>query len=204
MANKKIIIGISGGPASGKSTVATEFVRLGCAVIDADQIAHKLLEENDEVKKQLKEAFGPEVFDRRGRINRDKLSTRVFEDEKNVAKINSIIHPPVLARCEELIADYNTRSEIKAIVLDIPLLAEVGWAKKCDKLVFVDCSEEIRGLRAGQKGLFFKNQQKKREKFQISLDKKEKTADYIIQNHSDLSVLADEVFRIFSIIVNNI
>jgi len=201
MANGKTVIGILGGVCSGKSTVAKEFGRLGCGVIDADAIAHELLE-NSDIKKKIKEAFGEGVFDSAGRVDREELARKVFEDEQAVTKINRIIHPPVLARCEELIAEFNRRSDIKAVVLDIPLLAEAGWLQQCDKLVFVGCNEEIRARRAAKKGRFSKNQLKKRENFQIFLDKKKKIADYIVDNNSGLSATAEQVERIFTIIID--
>jgi len=201
MANGKTVIGILGGVCSGKSTVAKEFGRLGCGVIDADAIAHELLE-NSDIKKKIKEAFGEGVFDSAGRVDREELARKVFEDEQAVTKINRIIHPPVLSRCEELIAEFNRRSDIKAVVLDIPLLAEAGWLQQCDKLVFVGCNEEIRARRAAKKGRFSKNQLKKRENFQIFLDKKKKIADYIVDNNSGLSATAEQVERIFTIIID--
>ena len=201
MTKSKVVIGILGGICSGKSTVAREFGRLGCGVIDADAIAHELLE-NSDIKKEIKEAFGDEVFDGAGRVDREELARKVFEDKEAVAKVNRIIHPPVLARCDELTAEFNRRSDIKAIVLDIPLLAEAGWLQQCDKLVFVACKEEIRARRAAQKGRFSKNQLKKRENFQIFLDKKKKIADYMIDNNSGLSATAEQVERIFTIIIN--
>ncbi len=201
MANGKTVIGILGGICSGKSTVAGRFGRLGCGVIDADAIAHELLE-NSDIKKEIKEAFGDEVFDGAGRVDREELAQKVFEDKEAVAKINGIIHPLVLVRCEELIAEFNRRSDIKAVVLDIPLLAEAGWLQQCNKLVFVDCEDQIRALRAAKKGHFLKNQLKKRENFQIFLDKKKKIADYIVDNNSGLSATAEQVDRIFTIIID--
>jgi dephospho-CoA kinase len=202
MAKPKVVIGILGGICSGKSTVAREFGQLGCGVIDADAIAHKLLENSDIIKKEIREAFGDGVFDGAGRVDREELAQKVFEDKEAVAKINRIIHPPVLVRCEELTAEFNRRSDIKAVVLDIPLLAEAGWLQQCEKLVFVECKDEIRALRAAQKGRFSKNQLKKRENFQIFLDKKKKIADYIVDNNSGLSATAEQVERIFTIIID--
>ncbi len=195
----KPIIGILGGPASGKSTVAGEFARLGCGLVDADVEVGRLLEDGD-IKEQIRRAFGQGVFDNDGRINRDRLAEQVFESKANVDRINGIIHPPVLARCEQLIAEYNSDSGIKAIVLDIPLLVEVGWAESCDKLVFVACDYQIRACRAGEKGGFYKKQLKKRENFQISLDKKAKIADYMLSNNSGLAAMAEQVVRVFTII----
>ncbi len=200
MADEKTVIGILGGICSGKSTVAREFGRLGCGVIDADAIAHELLEDSD-IKKQIKEAFGEGIFDDAGLVKREKLAEKAFEDEQGVAKINGIIHPQVLSRCADLIAEFNRRSDIKAVVLDIPLLAEAGWLKECDKLVFVECEDQIRACRAAQKGHFSKKQLKKRENFQIFLDKKKKIADYIVDNNSGLSATAEQVVRIFTIII---
>ena len=200
MVNEKTVIGILGGICSGKSTVAREFGRLGCGVVDADAIAHELLEDSD-IKKQIKEAFGEGIFDDAGLVKRGKLAEKAFEDEQAVAKINGIIHPQVLSRCADLIAEFNRRSDIKAVVLDIPLLAEAGWLKECDKLVFVECEDQIRARRAAQKGRFSKKQLKKRENFQIFLDKKKKIADYIVDNNSGLSATAEQVVRIFTIII---
>ena len=99
--------------------------------------------------------------------------------------------------------ELNNSEKVRAIVLDIPLLAEVGWIKKCDKIVFVDCKSDFRALRMQEKGGFSKKQLKKRENFQISLDKKAKIADYIIDNNSGSSALAEQVFRIFTIEIIN-
>lgn len=202
MIGEKMIIGILGGISSGKSTVAAEFERLGCGLVDADRIVHELLE-TDAVKQQITAAFGQDIIDADGRIDRSELAEKVFASSEGVAASNAIIHPLVFARCEELISDFNERQEIKAVVLDMPLLAEVGWSQKCDKLVFVACKAEIRAQRGLEKGSGSKNKLKKRENFQISLDRKGKIADYTINNNSDFSAVAKQVGRIFSIIVNN-
>jgi len=197
MDSKKMIIGILGGIGSGKSSAAAEFARLGCGIVDADLIVGELLEEETIIRK-ITQLFGDDILLSNGKIDNSRLSEKVFGNDENVAKINNIIHPPVLARSDELIVKLNSCEKVKAIVLDMPLLAEVGWHKLCDKLVFVDCKPEIRAQRTDKKGVFSKNQLKKRENFQISLDIKAKIADYIIDNNSDLSALAEQVFRIFS------
>jgi dephospho-CoA kinase len=107
-----------------------------------------------------------------------------------------------LARCEELLSELNEDRAVKAIVLDMPLLVEVGWKKRCDKLVFVACREDIKAQRAAKKGVSWKNQQKKRENFQISLDMKSKIADYTVENNSDVSTMSNQVIKIFTTIIN--
>ena len=198
----KPIIGIMGGIGSGKSAVAAEFVKLGCKVIDADKIAHKLLD-RDDIKEKIVALFGREVVDSSGNIDRKRLGEIVFADHNKLTTLNRIIHPLVIERVEELIEQYKHQDQIKAIVLDMPLLVEIGWAERCNKLIFVDCEEKIRAKRAEKMG-FDKNQLKNRENFQISLDNKETLADNTIENNSDFSAMVRQVADIFSDIMNNI
>jgi len=198
-AGKKPIIGIIGGIGSGKSTVAAEFAKLGCKVIDADKIAHELLDE-PAVKAKVVGLFGRTILDSEGKIDREKLAEVVFADPQKLSLLNEIIHPLVLQRAEELIKQYDRQNQVKAIVLDMPLLVEVGWDKRCDKLIFVVCEQKLRLDRAKKLG-FDKNQVKIRENFQISLDNKANLADNTIENNSDFSVLARQVTDIFSYIM---
>lgn len=190
-----------GGIASGKSTVAAEFAKLGCKVINADAIAHELLEK-EAIKRQVVAAFGPSVLNKEGKIDRRKLAEIAFADAQKLSSLNIIIHPLVLEQVERQIEQYSRQSNIPAIVLDMPLLVEVGWAKRCDRLVFVRCSSEIRAERAKKMG-FDKNHLKIRESFQISLDNKSGIADNTIENNSDFSALVRQVADIFTDITDN-
>jgi dephospho-CoA kinase len=193
---KKPVIGLLGGIASGKSTVAAEFAKLGCKVIDADEIVHQLLE-RAAVKEKISARFGRGILDPTGKIDHKKLAAIVFHDVDKLSSLNEIIHPFVLRHAEELIKRYSSQDQVKAIVLDMPLLVEVGWAERCDRLIFVECKRELRAARAEKKG-FDKNHFKNREKFQISLDNKVNLADNIVINNSDFSALVRQVADIFS------
>jgi dephospho-CoA kinase len=194
---RKPIIGILGGVGSGKSTVAAEFAKLGCAVIDADEIAHELLDE-PVVKNKVIASFGEVILDSRGKISRRRLARIVFADAGKLLELNEIIHPLVLKQVRKLIKKAKGQKRVKAIVLDMPLLVEVGWAKRCDKLIFVECKQRIRAERTKKMGIFDKNMLKIRENFQISLDNKKSIADNIIDNNSGFSALAGQVTDIFS------
>ena len=198
---EKQVIGILGGIGSGKSTIAAEFAKLGCKVIDADRIAHELLEEHP-VREKVVRLFGQAVLDSSRKIDREKLASAAFADRKMLASLNRIIHPLVLQRTQVLIEQYNSQNQVKAIVLDMPLLVEVGWHKRCDKLIFVDCEKKLRLERAKKMG-FDENQVKIRENFQISLDNKASLADNTVENNSDFSAIAKQVTGIFSYIVDN-
>lgn len=199
---KKPIIGILGGMCSGKSTVAAEFGKLGCAVIDADEIAHELLGERD-VRRKVVAAFGEGILNEAGEISRGKLADAVFSDSEKLMLLVVLLHPPVLERVEGLIEGYKRDSRVRGIVLDMPLLLEIGWEKRCDRLIFVDCDEEKRRERAEKMGLSGENELKVRENFQISLDKKRLVADNTLDNNSGFSELSKQVAEIFSNIVDN-
>ncbi len=189
-----------GGIASGKSTVAKELARRGCAVIDADEMAKRFLRDKG-VKKQLRSRFGSRIFDAGGRVNRRKLAEKAFADATAVKAVNAVIHPKVLEKTEELIEKYQQQPSVKAIVLDMPLLAEVGWHKKCDKLIFVRCNAKIRLKRAQKGGILRENELKKRENFQISLDKKADMAHYIVENN-DLSEMIRQIGKLFPALIS--
>ncbi|MCX5647334.1 MAG: dephospho-CoA kinase [Phycisphaerae bacterium] len=199
---KKPIIGIMGGIASGKSTVAAQFGKLGCAVISADAIAHDLLRE-EPVRDEIVRQFGRGILHPSGQIDRRRLAQMVFADVEKLCALNQVIHPRVLERTEELIAEYERSIHVQAIVLDMPLLVEVGWADRCDTLIFVRCDRAQRARRARQTGLLDEQEIKIREKFQISLDKKAELADNTIDNNSDFSTLVRQIQDIFSDIAKN-
>ncbi len=202
MAKKKPVIGILGGIASGKTTVARHFGQLGCAVIEADAIAHDVLQKDD-VKDSIVRDFSPDVLDASGGVDRKSLGRVVFEDADALGRLNRLIHPPVMDEVQRRIAAYRQDLTVAAIVLDVPLLAEVGRLDLCDVTVFVEAGEAIRGKRLQKKGNFDEKELKKREKFQISLDKKKKLANYSVRNNSDQSDIAEQVARLFSIITSD-
>jgi dephospho-CoA kinase len=195
---KKIpLIGILGGIGSGKSTAAACFAKLGCAVIDADEIAHQVLE-TTEVKEILTCRFGNAIFTPDGRTNRKALAGIVFSDPAKLAFLNSIVHPRTLQRVQESIKVIRQKQAAKALILDAPLLVEAGWDKKCDIIIFIECQQDSRLARLRQRSGFDRKQLEDREKFQISLDKKASLAYYTISNNSDLSALEGQVSCVFS------
>jgi dephospho-CoA kinase len=142
------------------------------------------------------------VLNSASEVDCKKLAGVVFFNTEKLSLLNNIVHPLVIAQVEQLIEQYNRRNQVRAIVLDMPLLAEIGWTERCDRLIFVDCSEKIRLKRAKKMG-FNKNQIKIRENFQISLDNKKKLADNTIENNSGFSALVRQVADIFSEILDN-
>ena len=163
MEKQKKIIGILGGIGSGKSTVASELQKLGCGVIDADKIVSDLLKTETVIRKVC-EVFGDGVL-ANGQIDRAKLAKTAFDSKENLNNLNEIIHPCVFAISQGMIEDLNEAHDVKAIVLDVPLLLEVGWKKITDVLIFVDCKDSSKADRTLKKAVSDENLRKKRENF---------------------------------------
>jgi dephospho-CoA kinase len=198
---QKPTIGLLGGIASGKSTVASAFQDLGCAIINADLLAHKALDQNI-IQQAIREEFGPEVLVEDGSVDRNALGHLVFQDAHKLSKLNSLLHPWILEKCRAELDEHLRNPAIPAIVLDMPLLLEVEWDKFCNYIVFVECPRKMRLQRAKKRGINPENLVE-REIFQISLDKKANRADNILINTSDLSSLVRQVTKIFAHVTIN-
>ena len=182
--------------------MAAEFSKLGCAVIDADALVHEFLDEAP-VQQQVARALGMPPCNDSNPLSRKKIAHLAFASPDKLAKLTSILHPRVLERSEQLISEYSQIAEIPAIILDMPLLLEVGWAPRCDRIIFVKCPQKLRYQRIRAKRALSLRDIKMRENFQISLDKKRIQADTTINNNSDYPALVRQVNEIFSKIVSS-
>jgi dephospho-CoA kinase len=186
-----------GGIGAGKSTTARAFETLGCAVVDADALAHTVLREPATVDAVVAR-WGRAILDDRGQIARDRLARQVFAHPADLAALNALIHPAVLREAEQQIAEYRKNPRVAAIVLDMPLLMEVGWDQRCDRIVFVQCDRKIRAAHQIKKSGAESADLDQREKVQISLDRKQARADNVIINNSDFATLVKQVTEIFT------
>jgi dephospho-CoA kinase len=197
---KKPVIGLVGAVGSGKSTVADEFGKLGCGVVKADVLNHQILQEKDVVA-QVVVWWGDKVLDGSGGISRDKLGEVVFDDPGELAKLTKLVHPRILELQRLMVQEYMANPAVKAVVLDVPLLVEVGWDRQCDCLVYVWAEDRIRRARLAEKRGWGLEKIKKIENLQIVLDKKAKMSEYVVSNSSDIPDLALQVVKIFSLVL---
>ena len=181
-----LVIGILGGMGSGKSTVSAMFEKLGATLIDADRLAHEVLRE-PQIARKIRDTWGPGVL-MDGTVDRKKLAEAVFSSQREIERLNAIVHPPVVGSIKETIARSRDTGKPDVVVVDAPLLMEAGLDEICDVLVFVEAGPEARKSRVlAGKGLP-EAELERREKFQISLDKKGRKAHYTIDNsNSELS-----------------
>lgn len=190
------VIGIAGGIGSGKSTISGIFARRGVVIIDADRIAHQVLD-SPETLAGLEREFGDEIV-KQGKASRSALAAAVFADGKLLGKLVALVHPGVLAECVRVIKVSREDPECVAVVLDAPLLFEAGLEGLCEKIVFVDASRETRLKRLASSRGWDEGDLARREKFQDSLSSKKKRADYIIDNDGSIEnavAQAEEIWQ---------
>jgi dephospho-CoA kinase len=192
------VVGLLGGLASGKSSVAAMLRQRGAEVVDADRIAHEVLR-REPVRRSIRRAFGPEVFDPDGSVNRAELAEAAFENRDGVDTLNAVVHPPVLDQIRRQVARHREEPGAALIVIDAPLLMETGLDEElCDTLLFVDAPPEVRRKRAVGRGAMSGEQFARREAAQLPAELKRRKADHVVRNNGTLAELAEQVDELWA------
>lgn len=191
----KPVIGLVGGVSAGKSAAAAEFAALGCALIDADAIARELIE-LPEVRDELKRRWGRSILRPDGDVDREALGRIVFDEADELNALNEIMQGRIRTRIEEQIGEARRAGDVQAIVLDAAILFEAGWNELCTHVLFVSAPDELRMRRSEGRGLSTEDWSK-REKSQISLDRKAGRCYAVLDNSSSVSYLREQVRRMF-------
>lgn len=201
MAIQKTIIrlGLTGGIASGKSTVATQWREAGAAVIDADELAHQTLRPETPTYAAIVKTFGKQILDENGAINRGRLGEIVFANEQKRLALNQIVHPAVDQMWKAAVSGIERSGQADVVVLTIPLLYEVGVENQFDRVVVVASSEQTQLARLAAKGLN-PTQARARVQAQWPIQKKMDKADFVIWNDGSLAVLAEQADIIWATI----
>jgi dephospho-CoA kinase len=193
-----LIVGLTGGIASGKSIVAKVFQDLGAHVIDADKIVHDLLEPGQQAWEEVIEYFGPGILFPDKTIDRRKLGEIVFNNAEKRTWLNQCLHPRVFAAYTACVKHLCTRAPDAIIVFDAALLIETGYHKKMDRIVVVYANEEQQMERLTSRDRFSREQALARIRSQMPLSEKRKHADHVIENtgtREETEQQAREVFH---------
>ena len=175
-----MIVGLTGGIASGKSTVAEFFRQKGIPVVDADEISRAVTEPDAEGAKAIEENFGSEMFVLK-RLDRKKLAAYCFANKERTEKLNSVLHPIIIKEMLRQTEEYE-KAGAKTVIWDVPLLFETGLDRYCNKIIAVVCDENTRILRAQKRSDISAEEVRKRISRQMSDGERRKRADYIIDN----------------------
>ncbi len=174
--------GLTGGLASGKSFVGECLVKLGCHLIQADQLGHEVLSPKGEAYAKVVEFFGSGILDADGKINRKRLAAEVFTKPERLAILNALVHPPVQKRAQELADGYGAKNPRAIVVLEAAILIETGSHQRFDRLILVVCSPEQQIERAMARDGSTREEATARLNRQMPLTQKRNYADYVIDN----------------------
>ena len=188
-----MIVGLTGGIASGKSTVSNLFRKYGIEIVDADKVAKEVSEKKESIEK-ISNIFEKDILDSDGKIVREKLREKAFKNRELLQELNKIIHPQVMEYFKRK-KEENSKDEI--LIFDIPLLYEAKMEYLCDKIIVVgvDVQKQIRRVVARDgsseelaKKIIFN---------QMPLNEKIKKADIVIMNDGTLDELEEKVMKIY-------
>jgi dephospho-CoA kinase len=172
--------GLTGGIASGKSTVARFLEALGAKVIDADGVGHELLQPSNPVHNKVVSHFGQEILKPNGEIDRGRLGSIVFSDPQRLSELTSIMHPSLIARIEEIAKEFGSQHPRAVILVDAALIYEAGVADRFIKILVAWCRPEQQTERLMVKTGLSREEALRRVASQIPAEEKRRRADYVI------------------------
>jgi dephospho-CoA kinase len=197
-------VGLTGGIAVGKSVVAEMFAALGVRVIQADEIAHQLMQPGEAVYQEVVGAFGPGILNSDGSVNRACLAELAFggpDQASRVKELNQIVHPAVIRHQEKWMVEVGRRDPHAIALVEAALILEAGMAKNFDRLAVVTCRPEQRIERWAQRLKVdpetARREVTRRMAAQVSDEEKIKAADYVIDNSGSLDETARQVKTIY-------
>jgi dephospho-CoA kinase len=191
-----LLVGLTGGIGSGKSTVARLLERRGAAVIDADQLARETMAKGTPGFERVVDAFGSDIITSGGDLDRSALAARIFSDPAQKAALEAIVHPEVARRFGELVDGYRTSERI--VVYVTPLLVELGLAPAFDVVVVVTASPHLRISRVASERGLQPDDVRGRMAAQATDDQRVEVADVLIDNDGSLAELEPQVGRLWN------
>jgi dephospho-CoA kinase len=178
-----MIIGLTGGIATGKSTVARLLRESGMQVLSADELAHQVMEPEGPAYAAVLREFGPEILTADGRIDRKQLGRIVFTDPQRRRKLESLVHPPVIAVIQKAITEHRANHPGRILLVEVPLLFEAGMAESFDRVLVVSASPEAQQRRLQERDGLKDAEIGARIASQMPLAEKEAQADNVIVNN---------------------
>jgi dephospho-CoA kinase len=191
-------VGLTGGLASGKTFVGHALAELGCHLIEADELGHQVLLPGAEAYDPVVNEFGEEILDQDRYIVRRKLGALVWNNPERLAKLNSIVHPVVIARQQGIIAQIAQTDPAAIVVVEAAILVETGSYRRFDRLIVVVCTAEQQMERAMKRGAYSKEEVLARLSRQLPLEEKVRVADYVIDTSGAKEHTLEQVKAVYN------
>ena len=186
------IVGLTGGISSGKSTVSSYLKQLKIPVIDADEVARKVVEPNSQGAIEIRKAFGSDVFEEDGSLNRQRLGALIFSNAENRQKLDDLLQPLIKIMILDEIEEHRQKGE-NMIVLDLPLLFEKQYEELCEEIIVVYIPKELQLERLMKRNQYTKQEALSRIDSQLSIEEKRKRATVLLDNQGTIQQLYQQV-----------
>jgi dephospho-CoA kinase len=198
-----MLIGLTGGIASGKSIVAEMFQSLGAHIIDADRIGREIMVPGTDAYERVVDAFGKEILKGDRSIDRKKLGNMVFGNPEKITLLNECTHPEIFKEIDRRVEGIRQKNPDALIIVDVALLIESGSQKIFDKLIVIYADEETQLKRLKERDGFAAEEAQKRISSQMPLKEKVKYADFVIYNDKGLDDTRRQVIDIYKTLVKD-
>lgn len=175
-------VGLTGGIATGKSTVSEWFRQKGAKIVDADQVARQVVEPGTEGSRQIRDRFGDRVFRATGELDRKALREWVFRDATALKDLNQLLHPLIIRQMKAEIQEAQEEAPDRPVILDVPLLIEERLTHLADTVVLVYIPEELQLKRLMEREGISEEEAGRMIKAQMPIEEKKKFADVLIDN----------------------
>jgi len=192
-----LIVGLTGGVASGKTVVSQILREEGAYVIDADQIARELVQPHTAPWNELIRVFGKEILQEDGSIHRKRLAAKVFSDSEQRNLLNQILHPRIKAEMDRRVKEIGQRDPQAVVVFDAALLIELGSYREMDKVIVVTSTEKQQVERLKKRDGVEQEEAQKILSSQMTLEEKLKVADLVIRNEGSFEETKKRVKEVF-------
>lgn len=190
-------VGLTGGYATGKTFVASEFQHLGCHLIFADHLGHAALQPGGAAYQPALDLFGREILLPDATIDRKKLASIVFSSPDLLAKLNAIVHPAVFQLEQQMLKDFETNDPRGIVILEAAILIETGRYAHCDKLIVATCDQETQIARGIKRDGITRDAVLARLSKQLSLEEKKRYADFLIDTSGSKEDTVKRVQEVF-------
>lgn len=191
-------VGLTGSIGVGKSFVAGVFAELGCHVVDADETARAVVVPNSPGLKKVVQEFGKDFVQSDGTLDRGRLGALIFAQPEKRLKLNSILHPYIIAEQDKLLRSWEQKDPNGIGIVDAALMIESGGSKRFDKLIVVHCSDEMQIARLLARNNLTREQAQERVAAQMSQDEKKVFADFLIDTSGGFESARQRTQEVFA------
>src|ERR1044072_6055552 len=191
-------VGLTGSIGVGKSFVTSIFIELGCRVLDADRTAREVVMPGTLGLRALTDAFGEEILNTDGTLNRKQLGARIFADQGERERLNHILHPFIIARQDEIMREWEAGDPNGIGIIDAALMIESGGYKRFDKLIVVHCRPEVQLERLMLRDKLSRDEALRRINSQMPQEEKLRFADYLIDTSDGFELTRSQSVEVYN------